>query len=590
MKRHLWRSIVYAVFEHRRRAMSGERWWWTGKTAYQIYPKSFCDSNGDGIGDIQGIISRLDYLQWLGVDIIWLSPIYQSPFVDQGYDISDYYQIADEFGTMEDFDRLLAEAKKRGIGVVMDLVVNHCSDRHEWFRQALADPDGKYGGYFYFVRGRNGRAPSNLRSYFGGSAWEPVPGTDLYYLHVFAKEQPDLNWENPALRKEIYTMVNWWLDKGLAGFRIDAIMNIKKDTSFPDYPADGADGLARPAAMIHDAKGIGAFLSELKEKTFAPHKAFTVGEVFDLDESRVREFIGENGYFSTMFDFSTHLLFGGGEGGWYEERPYDFDAWRRTIIQSQLFVQQCGLYYANVIENHDEPRGASIYLPDWIKASEDTWLCGTKALAAVLMLLRGIPFIYQGQELGMRNWQVQSVHDYDDLSTKDQYQTALQAGLSEQQALAVCVRHSRDNARTPFAWDASKNGGFTAGTPWLPFNTGCAHLNAAAERADTDSVLNWYRSLIALRRDKEFAETIAEGDFVPLYESVPNVFVYMRRTERQSIVIAANFGREPAVLSGELPAPALRVLLASTDAAHIIENCGTALCLPSLAAAVVLLG
>ena len=237
--------IQYSVYIIQEVYMHSNSDWWLGKTAYQIYPKSFCDSNGDGIGDIPGIISRLDYLKWLGIDLIWLSPVYESPFIDQGYDISDYYRIASEFGTMADFDHLLAEAKKRGIGIVMDLVINHCSDKHEWFQKALAEPEGPYADYFYFVRGKDGKPPSNMRSYFGGSAWEAVPGTDKYYLHFFAKEQPDLNWENPKLRDEIYKMVNWWLDKGLAGFRIDAIMNIKKDISFPDYPADGADGTAQ---------------------------------------------------------------------------------------------------------------------------------------------------------------------------------------------------------------------------------------------------------------------------------------------------------------------------------------------------------
>ena len=234
--------------------------WWHDKVAYQIYPKSFQDSNGDGIGDLRGIISRLDYLKELGIDIVWLSPIYKSPFVDQGYDISDYYNIAEEFGPMEEFDELLAEAKKREMYIVMDLVVNHCSDQHEWFRKALADPDGEYADYFYFVKGKDGKAPSNYRSYFGGSTWEKVPNSDKYYLHMFAKEQPDLNWENPVVRQKIYEMVNWWLDKGVAGFRIDAIINIKKDINFPSFEPDGPDGLATCINMVEAVNGVGYFL------------------------------------------------------------------------------------------------------------------------------------------------------------------------------------------------------------------------------------------------------------------------------------------------------------------------------------------
>lgn len=258
--------------------------WWHDKVAYQIYPKSFLDTNGDGIGDLGGIISKLDYLKELGIDIIWLSPIYKSPFVDQGYDISDYYAIAEEFGTMEQFEELLAEAKKRDMYIIMDLVINHCSDQHEWFQKALADPEGEYADYFYFRKGKNGNPPSNYRSYFGGSCWEPVPGTDLYYLHMFAKEQPDLNWENPVVRKKLYEMVNWWLEKGLAGFRIDAIINIKKDLTFSDLDPDGPDGLANCWRMVENVDGVGIFLEDLKKHTFQKYDAFTVGEVFNMKE------------------------------------------------------------------------------------------------------------------------------------------------------------------------------------------------------------------------------------------------------------------------------------------------------------------
>ena len=270
------------------------RKWWHDKVAYQIYPKSFLDTNGDGIGDLRGVISKLDYLKQLGIDMIWLSPVYKSPFVDQGYDIADYYAIAEEFGTMEDFDELLAEAKKRNMYIIMDLVINHCSDQHEWFQKALADPDGEYADYFYFRKGKNGNPPSNYRSYFGGSCWEPVPGTDKYYFHMFAKEQPDLNWENPVLRQKLYDMINWWLDKGLAGFRIDAIINIKKDLNFPDYEPDGPDGMVNCSKMVDSVDGVGELLEDLKKHTFEKYDAFTVGEVFNMKADELAEFIGEN--------------------------------------------------------------------------------------------------------------------------------------------------------------------------------------------------------------------------------------------------------------------------------------------------------
>lgn len=282
--------------------------WWHDKVAYQIYPKSFLDTNGDGIGDLRGIISKLDYLKKLGIDIIWLSPIYKSPFVDQGYDIADYYAIAEEFGTMEEFDELLAEAKKRDMHIIMDLVINHCSDKHEWFQKALADPDGAFADYFYFRKGKNGNPPSNYRSYFGGSCWEKVPGTDKYYFHMFAKEQPDLNWENPKLRQELYKMINWWLEKGLSGFRIDAIINIKKDLNFPDFAPDGKDGLASCWKMVESVDGVGELLEDLKKSTFEKYDAFTVGEVFNMKPDELPEFIGETGHFSTIFDFSAILL------------------------------------------------------------------------------------------------------------------------------------------------------------------------------------------------------------------------------------------------------------------------------------------
>ena len=285
-----------------------EKKWWHDKVAYQIYPKSFMDSNGDGIGDLQGIISRLDYLKDLGVDILWLSPIYKSPLADEGYDISDYYAIDPRFGSMQDMEELIAEAKKRGMTVLMDLVVNHCSDEHEWFKKACEDPDGQYGKYFYLRdKDPEGKLPTNWRSYFGGPCWDELPGTDKLYLHVFHRKQPDLNWENPQLREEVYKNIRWWMEKGIGGFRIDAIINIKKPAVFHDYPADRDDGLSSVDNMLMEAEGIGEFLGEMRDKAFAPYDAFTVGEVFNEKEGDLPLFIGENGYFSTMFDFSVEL-------------------------------------------------------------------------------------------------------------------------------------------------------------------------------------------------------------------------------------------------------------------------------------------
>lgn len=559
-----------------------ERKWWHEKIAYQIYPKSFNDGNGDGIGDLRGIIEKLDYLKELGIDIVWISPIYQSPFVDQGYDISDYYKIAPEFGTMEEFDELLAEAKKRGIEIVMDLVINHCSDQHEWFQKALADPYGEYAEYFYFEKGRDGGAPSNYRSYFGGSVWEPVPGTDLYYLHLFAKEQPDLNWNNPKMKEELFAMIRWWLEKGVAGFRIDAIINIKKDPNFPDFPADGPDGLASCTKMVEEVEGVGELLEELRQKAFDPYQAFTVAEVFNMREEELKEFVGENGHFSTMFDFSAHLLTGG-EHGWYDAKPVKFSEWKKTVIESQLEVQNVG-FLANIIENHDEPRGASTYLPEYAVNPR-----GIKMLAAVNILLRGLPFLYQGQEIGMRNCPMDSIEDYDDINTKDQYRTALEAGCTEEEALDACIRYSRDNARTPMQWSHEKEAGFTTGKPWLKVNPNYTEINVEDQLKDEDSVLHFYKKLIALRKSEAYRETLIFGRFIPAFEADEDVFAFYRESESgDRIFIAANFGKEEKMLT--LPEKNYTVLLTNDDSApegtlSTLENDGT-LCLKSCGAIV----
>ena len=543
--------------------------WWHDKVAYQIYPKSFCDTNGDGIGDLRGIISKLDYLKELGVDIIWLSPIYKSPFVDQGYDISDYYVIAEEFGTMEEFDELLAEAKKRDMYLIMDLVVNHCSDKHEWFQKALADPDGPYADYFYFRKGKNGNPPSNYRSYFGGNCWEPVPGSDKYYFHMFAKEQPDLNWENPKLREEIYRMINWWLDKGLAGFRIDAIINIKKDLAFPDMEPDGDDGLASCWRMVENVEGVDALLEDLKNHTFAKKDAFTVGEVFNIGVEDLPDFIGENGHFSTIFDFSAHML-SDGKHGWYDAPPISFDAWKKAITDSQMRVQNVG-FEANIIENHDEPRGVSRFLPDYAQNAD-----GAKMLGTVSVLLRGIPFIYQGQEIGMQNARWNSVDEFDDISTKDQYRVAREAGLSDAEALAVCSVMSRDNARTPMQWKDAPQAGFTSGTPWLKVNDNYPVINVEKEEEQPDSVLHYYRKLIALRKSGEYRELFTYGKFEPAYENADHVMAYYRILQGRRVLVAANFGTDTIELDWEVPAK--KVLLSNkkrTNAENklILEKC-----------------
>ena len=509
---------------------STKKKWWQDKVAYQIYPKSFYDTNGDGIGDLPGIIEKLDYLKELGVDIVWLSPCYRSPLADQGYDISDYYDIDPRFGTMEDMDRLIAEAKKRDMYIVMDLVVNHCSDEHEWFKKACKDPDGKYGRFFYLRDKEDGKLPTNWRSYFGGSVWEDLPGTNKQYLHVFHKKQPDLNWENPELREEVYKNINWWLDKGLGGFRIDAIINIKKALPMHDYEPDREDGLCSINKMLEEATGIGEFLGEMRDRTFKPHDAFSVGEVFNAKDEELPDFIGNNGYFSSMFDFNE-TIFGGSEKGWYDCKEITPDDYKRCCFETQAKMGDFG-FVSNISENHDEPRGVSHYIPEG-----DCCDTSKKMLAALNFMLRGLPFIYQGQELGMENIPFKSIDEVDDISTLDEYKVALDAGLTPEAALKAVARRSRDNARTPMQWTGEENAGFTAGTPWLRVNSNYTAINVEKETIDPNSVLNFYKKLIALRKDPEYKETVVYGALEPFMEDRHNLMAYYRKGDKTLLVV-----------------------------------------------------
>ena len=532
--------------------------WWQEKVAYQIYPKSFKDTKGNGIGDIKGIIEKLDYLKELGIDIIWISPCFLSPLADQGYDIADYYKIDPRFGSNEDMEELISEAKKRDMYILLDLVVNHCSDEHEWFRKAVADPKGSFAKYFYFEEGVDGHEPNNWRSYFGGSVWEKVEGTEnTYYLHLFHKKQPDLNWENPELREEIYKMINWWLDKGIAGFRIDAILNIKK--VFPlrghDFPVDRDDGMSNCTRMITEAEGIGDFLGEMRDRCFKPHHAFSVGEVFNETEAQIPEFIGENGYFSSMFDFRAHSS-ARSELGWYDAGIVTPNMYRDACFLTQKLVNPVG-FISTIIENHDEPRGVSFYIP-----KEDLSEKAKKFLATMQMLQRGLPFIYQGQEIGMENVVLTSIREVDDISTLDEYEVCLREGFSEEEALRIVNRYSRDNARTPVQWDSSKNAGFTTGTPWLPLNPNYKKINVAQQEKDPESVLSYYKKLTALRKNPEYKETMVYGDFVPFMAEEDRLMAFYRKGEK-TLLILGNYRKEEREL--ELPAPVKKLVLSNAE-------------------------
>ena len=541
-----------------------EKDWWKGKVAYQIYPKSFKDSNGDGVGDLKGITEKLNYLQDLGVDILWLSPVYKSPFIDQGYDISDYYAIDPLFGTMEDMEELIAEGKKRGISIIMDLVVNHCSSHHEWFQKALADPDGPYADYFYFIE--SDKEPNNWESYFGGSVWEPVPGTNKYYLHSFHKDQPDLNWQNPVLREEIYKMINWWLDKGIAGFRIDAIINIKKDLEWRSLPSDRDNGLVPVPESLVNAQPIEPFLQELKERTFAKYNAFTVGEVFNETDEELHFFIGKDGVFSSIFDFKQTML--GQEGkGWFNHSLPTADELKESIFQAHERADSIGVL-STIIENHDEPRGVSHYIAEG--PVNDT---SKKALGTIQVLRKGIPFIYQGQEIGMENQVFESVEEFDDIATINVYHVAKEAGLSEEEALVAIAKYSRDNARTPMQWSAEPGLGFSDGTAWLISPKPDYSINVEDQEKDPNSILNYYRQLTALYRHPLYRNTIRFGDMIPAYRDRENIIAFERRGDKRLLVIS-NFQNRQATL--ELPAPIKTVILNNTvglfqEGDHVLE-------------------
>ena len=538
--------------------------WWHDKVAYQIYPKSFLDTNGDGIGDLRGIISKLDYLKDLGVDIIWLSPIFASPFADQGYDISDYYNIDPRFGTMEDMDELIKKAKERGMYILMDLVVNHCSDEHEWFKKACEDPNGKYGKYFYIEDVKDGKVPTNWRSYFGGSVWDKLPGhEDKYYMHVFHKKQPDLNWENEEVREEIYKMVNWWMDKGLGGFRIDAIINIKKALPLTSYEPDRDDGMCSTHVMLKYASGVGEFLTELRDRCFKPYDAFTVGEVFDAKEEELLDFISENGYFSSMFDFSTELL-GQSPDGWYKYRQPSAKEYINAIFNSQKRVKDIALL-SNIIENHDEPRGVSHYIPkDEINDKSK------KLLALINIMVKGIPFIYQGQEIGMENTVFNSIDDVDDISTLDQYSIALQAGLSKEEALNAVAKHSRDNARTPMPWNSTDNAGFTTGNPWLKINPSYKEINVEENLKDEKSIFNFYKELIHLRKSDKYKDSLSYGSFDRVDVNDEYLMAFTRVGEVSKVLVLANFQNKEAVVDIDLEVK--KILINNYDSLEVKDR------------------
>ena len=517
--------------------------WWKKEVGYQIYPRSFYDSNNDGIGDLNGITEKLDYLKNLGITLIWVCPIFKSPMDDNGYDISDYYDVNPEFGTKEDLEKLIAEAEKRGIKVILDLVINHTSDEHEWFLEALKNPESKYRNYYIFKRGENGLPPTNWRSHFGGSAWEKVEGeadengNEMYYLHLFTKKQPDLNWENPEVRKELYKMVNYWLEKGIAGFRVDAINSIKKDARYLDLPVDGADGMAHNVEYTLNQPGIEEFLSELAKETFKKYNAMTVAETPMLEYERYNDFIGEDGFFSMIFDFSYSDLDMTKGGFYYSLRDIPTVELRDKIFESQLSQQKYG-WGAPFLENHDLPRSLNKFFGE--KANETN----AKLLGTVFFFLRGTPFIYQGQEIGMDNFVRSDISEFDDIASKDQYQRALGEGFSSEEALYFVNKRSRDNSRTPMQWDNSKNAGFSKdenSKSWIKLTGNQATTNVADQINDKDSIFSHYKKMIDLRQNGKYSDCLTFGDFIPVPLENEKIIAYVRKYGNQKVLCISNF-------------------------------------------------
>ena len=517
--------------------------WWKKEVGYQIYPRSFYDSNNDGIGDLNGITEKLDYLKDLGITLIWVCPIFKSPMDDNGYDISDYYDVNPEFGTKEDLEKLIVEAEKRGIKVILDLVINHTSDEHEWFLEALKNPESKYRNYYIFKRGENGLPPTNWRSHFGGSAWEKVEGeadedgNEMYYLHLFTKKQPDLNWENPEVRKELYQMVNYWLEKGIAGFRVDAINSIKKDARYLDLPVDGADGRAYNVEYTLNQPGIEEFLSELAKETFKKYNAMTVAETPMLEYERYNDFIGDDGFFTMIFDFSYTDLDMTKGGFYYSLRDIPTIELRDAIFESQLTQQKYG-WGAPFFENHDLPRSLNKFFGE--KANETN----AKLLANVFFFLRGTPFIYQGQEIGMDNFVRNDISEFDDIASKDQYQRALGEGFSSEEALYFVNKRSRDNSRTPMQWDNSKNAGFSKdenSKSWIKLTGSQATTNVADQINDKDSIFSHYKKMIDLRQNGKYSDCLTFGNFISVPLENEKIIAYVRKYGNQKVLCISNF-------------------------------------------------
>ncbi|WAA11860.1 glycoside hydrolase family 13 protein [Fervidibacillus halotolerans] len=507
--------------------------WWKESVVYQIYPRSFNDSNGDGIGDLRGIIEKLDYLKYLGVDVIWLCPVYRSPNDDNGYDISDYKAIMDEFGTMEDWEELLEQAHARDMKLIMDLVVNHTSDEHSWFIESRKSKTNPYRDYYIWRPGKDGREPNNWESAFSGSAWEYDPETDEYYLHLFSKKQPDLNWENEKVRNEIYEMMTWWLDKGIDGFRMDVINFISKVPGLPDGDIERGKKYVSGHKYFMNGPKVHDYLQEMNERVLSKYDVMTVGEMpgVTVDEAKLYT-APERNELNMVFTFE-HMDLDAGPGGKWDLRPMKLTDLKRVINKWQTGLSGVG-WNSLYLNNHDQPRMVSRFGNDKNYRVESA-----KMLATFLHFLQGTPFIYQGEEIGMTNVQFPTIDDYRDIETLNMYrERVIEGNEREEKIMQAIYEKGRDNARTPMQWDDSPNAGFTEGTPWICVNPNYKNINVKQAIEDSNSVFHYYRKIIKLRKRNPI---IVYGDFQLLDEENENIFAYMRMYENEKLLILCNF-------------------------------------------------
>ncbi|MEK4825615.1 alpha-glucosidase [Niallia sp. FSL W8-0951] len=513
--------------------------WWKEAVAYQIYPRSFMDSNGDGIGDLKGIITKLDYLKELGIDCIWICPMYKSPNDDNGYDISDYQDIMDEFGTMDDFDLLLYEVHQRGMKLIIDLVINHTSDEHEWFVESRSSLNNPKRDWYIWRDGVDGKEPNNWESIFGGSAWKLDETTGQYFMHIFSTRQPDLNWENEEVRKALYNMINWWLDKGIDGFRIDAISHIKKEEGLKDM--DNPLGLDYvPSFDKHmNVEGIQPFLEELKNETFAKYDIMTVGEANGVKVEEAELWVGETkGKFNMVFQFE-HLDL------WDNEKNYGVDVMelKQVLNKWQKGLENKG-WNALFIENHDKARSVSTWGND-----KEYWKESAKALGMMYFFMQGTPFIYQGQEIGMTNVQFPTIEEYDDVATKNLYKLKREEGFSHKEVMEIIWSTSRDNSRTPMQWSSDEYAGFSEHTPWMGMNPNYLDINVESQKQDPDSIYHFYKKMIDLKKS---GPILTYGTFDLVDEENKQVFAYTRTLEDKKMVIISNLSAEEAVFENRV--------------------------------------